>query len=269
MKTTDKEFFRIINYIRQNFGINLMSKRSLVEKRLEEILVVYHFKHYDEFMDSVERDISGKFDNLLIGALVTNYTFFMRESAHFEILSQVILPNLQRNGKSQNGIRIWSAASSSGQEAYSIKMILEDFFEDKKEEVKIEVLGTDISEVMLNKAILGEYTKEEIEAVPETWIRKYFTRKINGDYKINDYVKNSVKFEKLNLAAPFHFEHNFQVIFLRNVLIYFESGLINEIVDKIANYLEEGGYLFIGSTEMVDIHSSKLKLIQPSVYKKV
>jgi chemotaxis protein methyltransferase CheR len=269
LKTTDKEFFRITNYIRKNFGVNLMSKRSLVEKRLGEVLATYRFNCYDELMDAVEKDTGDKYNNVLISALVTNHTFFMRESAHFEILNQIILPNLYRKGKSQDGIRIWSAAASSGQEAYSVQMILEDFFEDKTEEWKREVLGTDISDVMLHKAISGEYTSEEIEAVPETWRRKYFTRKINGGYKINDYMKNNVKFEKLNLAAPFHFKQTFHVIFLRNVLIYFDSGLIDEVVDNIANYLETGGYLFIGLTEMVDIHSAKLKCIQPSVFKRI
>lgn len=265
MKTTDIEFFRIVNYIRLNFGINLISKRTLIEKRLEEILLCNNYKNYDEFMNSVENDRSNKLNNILISALVTNHTYFMREELHFELLKQVILPKIL---KKENRIRIWSAATSSGQEAYSIEMILKDYLEDVNE-FQIEVLGTDISESMLKIATAGEYTKEQIEPLPESWRRKYFTKKINGDYKINEYIKNDITFKKLNLMSKIEFENKFNIIFLRNVLIYFDSGIVDEIVDKVANNLKIGGYLFIGSTETVEINSSKLEYIQPSIYRRI
>lgn len=268
MKTTDKEFFRIVNYIRQKYGINFISKRNLVEKRLEKFLLDYNYDNYDNFMDYVENN-DDKINNLFISSLVTNHTFFLREKLHFELLNQVILPNIYKRNKKAKKIKIWSAATSSGQEAYSLIMVIMDFLKEEADKWDIKITGTDISEKMLNKAILGEYTKKEIESVKPDWKKKYFTTKISGDYKINDKIKSKVVFEKLNLIENFNFNEKFQIIFLRNVLIYFECGIVNQVVDKVIDYLEEGGYLFIGLTETIDIKSSKLLFVQPSVYRKI
>ncbi len=269
MKTTDIEFYRIVNYIRINFGINLMNKRSLIERRLEDMLCKFNFKNIDDLINSVENDGSDNFNNILIEALVTTHTFFMREELHFELLKKVILPKMLKNDIEEKSIRIWSAAASSGQEAYTIEMIIKDFIEDEKVDFDIEILGTDISDAMLNIASAGEYTKEQMEFVCDEWKRKYFTKKINGDYRINDYIKNEVSFKKINLLSTFQFENKYHIIFLRNILIYFESGIMNEVVDKVANNLIEGGYLFIGTTEEIEISSTMLIVVLPSVYRRI
>jgi chemotaxis protein methyltransferase CheR len=265
-KTTDVEFFRIVNYIRINFGINLINKRTFIEKRLEPILTQYNFKSFEELMITVENDKSNEFNNKLIGALVTNHTYFMREELHFELLKQVIFPKLF---KMDDTIRIWSAAASSGQEAYSIEMIFRDLQDEMQKRCNIEVLGTDISIEMLQIAVNGEYTKEEMEMVSDEWKRKYFTKKINEDYRINDVIKKDVVFKKLNLMSPLEFEKKFHIIFLRNILSYFNQQTVNEVVEKVANNLMIGGYLFIGTTETINICSDKLLFIQPSVYRRI
>lgn len=269
MKTTDIEFFRIVNYIRTNFGVNLINKRTLIEKRLEGILLENNFNNFNELMNLVENDRSDKLNNVLIEVLVTNHTFFMREELHFELLKTVILPKLLKNNKEENSIRIWSAATSSGQEAYSIEMVIKDFIEEENMACSIEILGTDISNAMLKIAENGEYTKEQMDFVTDEWKSKYFTKKINGDYKINNYIKNDVVFKKINLMSPFEFENKYHIIFLRNVLIYFESGIVNEVVEKVADNLMIGGYLFIGMTEIIEITSTKLVNVQPSVYRRI
>lgn len=266
MKTTDIEFFRILNYIRINFGINLISKRTFIENRLESVLSHYKFKSYEELINAVENDKSNEMSNKLIGALVTNHTYFMREELHFELLKQVVFPKLF---KMDETIRIWSAAVSSGQEAYSIEMIFKDLLEEKREKCNIEVLGTDISDAMLQIAASGEYTNEEMDMVSDEWKRKYFTKKINGIYKINDSIKNDIIFKKINLMSAFEFDKKFHIIFLRNILIYFNQQTVDDVVEKIADNLMIGGYLFIGTTETVDISSDKLLLIQPSVYRRI
>lgn len=266
MKTTDKEFFRVVNYIRINFGVNLIHKRALIEKRLMDVLSDNNFKSFDELMNSVEKDKSNKFIDILIGALVTNHTYFMREAIHFKLLEEVVFPKLLNNNSE---IRIWSAAASSGQEAYSIEMLLKDFLEDEKKTCSIEVVGTDISDAMLQIALAGEYTKEQVDSVSDSWKNKFFTKKINGDYKVNNCIKEDVTFKKLNLMSPFEFEKKFHIIFLRNVLSYFDSGIVNQVVEKVVNNLEVGGYLFIGSTESIDIKSDKLAHLQPSLYRRI
>ncbi|OYP08501.1 hypothetical protein CG709_09585, partial [Lachnotalea glycerini] len=196
MKTTDKEFFRIINYINKKYGISLIGKRALVEKRLDNVLTKTQCSSTDEFMDLIEKEEYELLDNILISEMLTNHTFFMRESSHFDILNQIILPKLKKCINQQEGIRIWSAATSSGQEAYTINMILQDYFGEEAKAWTMKVVGTDISQTMLDKAIAGDYTKEEMETVPDKWKSKYFIRKINGDYKINDYVKANIVFKK-------------------------------------------------------------------------
>jgi chemotaxis protein methyltransferase CheR len=263
------DFFRIVNYIRINYGVNLINKRTLIEKRLESIILDNNFSDFNEFMNAVESDDNDKLNTILIGALVTNHTFFMREELHFEMLKKIVLPKLLKGNQEKDSIRIWSAATSSGQEAYTIEMILKDFLEIEQITCNIEILGTDISDTMLEIAENGEYSKEQMDFVCDEWKRKYFTKKINGDYKINDSMKKDVVFEKLNLMSKFEFSNKFHIIFLRNTLIYFESGIITEVVDKVANNLMIGGYLFIGVTETIEISSTKLVNVQPSVYRRI
>jgi chemotaxis protein methyltransferase CheR len=269
LKVTDIEFFRIVNYIRTNLGINLSNKRALVEKRLEDIVLDNKFENITELMNVVENDSSKNIANILMGAVVTNHTFFMREELHFELLKNVILPKLLKKDKEENNLRIWSAATSTGQEAYSIAMILKDFIEEEDVVCSLEIIGTDIIDNMLKIAENGEYTKEEMGFVSAEWKSKYFTKKINGCYKINEYIKKDIQFKKLNLITQFKFEKKYHIIFLRNILIYFESGLVNQVVEKVVENLMIGGYLFIGMTEIIEINSNKLVNVQPSVYRRI
>ncbi|WP_099469797.1 CheR family methyltransferase [Konateibacter massiliensis] len=269
MKIDDRQFFRITNYIKQKYGVNLSSKRDFVEKRLERLMEETHCQSVDEFTEAVEYGKNEELNARLISSMATSYTYFLRESLHFELLTDVVLPKLYKRGNTETGIKVWSAASSSGEEAYSILMTVLDFMKEEAKDWKIEVVGTDISKEMLKRAEIGEYSKIEVEKLPEEWIRAYFTPKIDGGYRINDFVKEKAVFYELNLVSEFEFEKTFHVIFLRNILSYFESGLANQIVDKIADYLEVGGYLFIGIKEEIRIVSHKLICVQPSVYRKI
>ncbi len=269
MKVTNKDFYRFINIIKQNYGVDLNQKRALVEERLDKILLSCNFLHLDQLLYVLEEKKDELINSKVIGLLVTNYTYFLREPFHFEILNEVILPKLYHNGNKKKGIRVWSAATSSGQEAYSILMIILNFLKEESNEWNVEVIGTDVSQVMIKKAMMGIYQKEEVEMVSSEWLQHYFTILRDGNYKINESLKETVRFEMLNLLSDFEFDKLFQVIFIRNVLIYFESGLIDQIVDKVADFLEVGGYLFIGLFETIEIKSSKLICIKPSVYRKI
>lgn len=269
MKVNNKDFYQITNFIKQNYGVDLNQKRVLVEERLDKILLSCNFTDLNQLLDVLEKKNDEIINSKVIGLLVTNYTYFLREPSHFEILKEVILPKLYNNGNKKKGIRVWSAATSSGQEAYSILMFIINFLKDEADEWNVEVIGTDVSQAMIKNAMTGYYKKEEVEKIPSEWLHRYFTVCIDGNYIINDSLKDIIKFETLNLLSDFEFDKLFQVIFLRNVLIYFESGLIEQIVDKVADFLEVGGYLFIGLTETIEIKSSKLICIQPSIYRKI
>lgn len=269
MEINNNEFYRITNYVKQNFGVNLNQKRAFVEKRLEKILLDSNYTDFNDFMNYVEKNTADDINSIIISSLVTNYTYFLREQLHFELLKNVILPKIYKNGNKKKGINIWSAATSSGQEAYTILMLILEFLGDEYKEWYIYIIGTDVSQKMLNKAIQGKYKKEEVIELSEEWVKKYFTIKIDGEYEASNILKDRIEFKKVNLISEYNFNKMFQVIFLRNVLIYFESVLIDQIVDKVADHLEVGGYLFIGVTETVEIRSDKLICIQPSVYRKI
>lgn len=257
------------NIIKQDYGVDLNQKRALVEERLDKILYSCNCKDLNQLLDVIEERKEEHINSKVIGLLVTNYTYFLRESLHFELLNKVILPKLYGNGNKKKGIRVWSAATSSGQEAYSILMVILRYLKEEANEWNIEVIGTDVSQVMIKKASSGIYKKDEIDNIPAEWLPHYFTTCMDGNYKIKDSLKDKIKFEVINLRSDFNFDKLFQVIFLRNVLIYFEGGLIEQIVDKVADFLEVGGYLFIGLLETIEIKSSKLICIQPSVYRKI
>lgn len=269
LKTTDKEFYRIVNYIKGRYGVNLIEKRNLIEGRLENYLAVNGYRSYDEFMDRVESDMSQKYSNELISMLTTNHTFFLREPEHFEFFKEVVLPEWSKKEEKKKELRIWSAASSTGEEPYTLAMILKSFFELSGNSWDTRVLATDISMKVLEKAAQGEYAKEQVDTLPENWKRRYFIKKINGDYKVNQILRKEVIFRQFNLMGEYKFKGKFHAIFLRNVLIYFDNKTKDEVILKMVDCLEHGGYLFIGTTESIDVTAKNLKYIRPSVYKKI
>lgn len=269
LKTTDKEFYRIVNYVKGRYGVNLIEKRNLIEGRLENYLVINGFRSFDEFMDRVESDASQKYANELISMLTTNHTFFLREPEHFEFFKNTILPEWSKKEERKKELRVWSAAASTGEEPYTLAMIMKNFFELNSSSWDTRVLATDISMKVLEKAACGEYAKEQVETLPENWRRRFFIKKIDGNYKVNEMLRKEVIFRQFNLMSEYKFKGKFHVIFLRNVLIYFDNKTKEEVIKKMVNCLEKGGYLFIGTTETINIGEKDLKYIRPSVYKKI
>lgn len=269
MDISDKEFEKIVSYIKIKYGINLIEKRTLIVGRLNNYLTENGYHNYAEYMQQVERDITGNEARNLINALTTNHTYFMRESEHFEFFKDMILPKLKDSEKKTKDIRIWSAAASTGEEPYTIAMILKDFFWLESSQWDTKVLATDISTQVLQMAIQGRYMTEQIAALPDVWKRRYFSKFGQTEWEIKQILKNEVIFRVFNLMNSFPFKRKFHVIFLRNVMIYFDEQTKNQLLKKIYNQLEYGGYLFIGTTEAVDKEIIKLKYIQPAIYQKI
>ena len=166
---TDEEFSRIVKYTAVRYGINLYHKKVMVEGRLSNYLAANGFKSYTEYMDRVEADYTGQEAQNLINILTTNHTYFMREPEHFEFFKNVILPELKEREKTGMDLRIWSAAASSGQEPYTIAMILKDFLGPEYNAWETSVLATDISRKVLDSAVNGIYSAEQISTLPVWW----------------------------------------------------------------------------------------------------
>lgn len=268
MELKKDELARISAFMKQNYGVNLAEKAVMVAGRLENKISRIGFTSYSEFMDKVEANPAGEEAHLLINTLTTNHTFFMRESIHFDFMREVALPELKQKCARTKDMRIWSAAASSGEEAYSIVMTIKDFLGLEADQWDTKVLATDISTKVLAEAKEGIFHTEEIESLPTRWIRQYFKKVGDGDYQAKPELRNEVIFNTFNLMDPFPFRKRFHIIFLRNVMIYFDEDTKRDLIKKMNEFLEPGGYLFIGTTETIDKAASGLIHVRPSIYMK-
>lgn len=265
---TDSEFNRIVFYVKSHYGIDLSQKRVLVSGRLENYLLRNGYAGYDEYMTKVEGNPDGNEAKDLINVLTTNHTYFMRESVHFEYMKKVVLPQLKVKAAADKDLRIWSAASSTGEEPYTLAMLLMDYFGLEHSAWDTKVLATDVSTRVLEHAARGVYLKEQIEPLPDRWKQRYFKQIGEDEYKVKEELKREVIFRQFNLMNPFPFRRKFHVVFLRNVMIYFEEDTKYQLIQKIYDFMEPGGYLFIGTTEGLDRHKTKFQYVEPSVYRK-
>ena len=264
----DEEFIRISTFMKQRYGIDLAQKKVIVNGRLENYIKRGGWGSFDEFMNAVEYDKTGAQEKMLVNFLTTNHTYFMREFEHFEFFKSQVLPWLKTKESAAKDLRIWCGAASSGEEPYMIAMVLADFFGLEREQWDTKVLATDISTKVLQKAMTGIYSAEQMQSVQEQWKRHFFKSLVGGQYQVKDELKKEVIFRQFNLMDPFPFKRKMHTIFLRNVMIYFDEKTKRELVQKVYDALEPGGYLFIGTTETLDRSSTSFKIIQPSIFRK-
>ncbi len=254
-KITSEEIRLFSKYVYDISGISLdHSKAYLLETRFGPLLQEMDCASFSELHHKAKADPGKSIERKIIDAISTNETLFFRDMGPFEVLRHKILPDLidRRTAKSSGilptSIRIWSAASSTGQEIYSISIVLKEILPDLKK-YNIRLLGTDISDAAIAQASRGQYNKFEIErGLPRDKLQKYFTA--HGDtWKIKDEIRAMSTFRKLNLMLPFAALGKFDVVFCRNVAIYFKLEDRKELFDRIADILEPDGYLIVGSTE--------------------
>lgn len=255
MTSISSEELRVLTqYIYAISGVSLdASKAYLVETRLKSMLQQYACSSYMDLYNKAKADRSGNMEKEIVNAITTNETLFFRDSAPFEMFKYKILPEII-DARSKNGagrpvpIRIWSAACSTGQEVYSIAIALRETLGNLSG-YQISILGTDISDEAVAKASYGKYNKFEIErGLPPQTLNKYFTLMGDG-WKIKDDIRSMAVFKKFNLMKPFAGMGRFDVVFCRNVAIYFTPSDKKAVFEKIATILEPDGALVIGSTE--------------------
>ena len=265
---TESEFIRIVNYVKSNYGIDLSQKKVLITGRLDNYLVRNGYSSYSEFMSRVEQNPDSHEVRDLIDNLTTNHTYFMRESEHFRFLKDVVLPEVKSSLADTKDLRTWCAAASTGEEAYTLAMIYKDFFALEDSMWDTTVLATDISTRVLEHAKRGQYLKEQIEPLPEVWKRRYFRNVGTEECVVTEELKKQVIFRKFNLMNELPFRQKLHVVFIRNVMIYFDEKTKNDLVKRIYDMLVPGGYMFIGTTESIDKSKTDFKFVRPSVYRK-
>lgn len=270
----DSEFQRFSRYVHDISGINLHEgKKELLKARLGKILRQRNFRSFREYYNHVVNDKSGHELILLLDSISTNLTYFFREPEHFDFLRTKALPEITNSKISSrnNTLRLWSAGCSSGEEAYSIAIAVSEAINGMKK-WRFKILATDLSTKVLEKASAGIYEKEKVGKVPHELKRRYFQKGDNrweGYFRLKKQITEKISFKRLNFMEAFCFKEPFEIIFCRNVMIYFDNPTKEALVGKLYRNLSDGGYLLIGHAESLTGIKHQLKYIQPSVYKKM
>ncbi len=266
---TDREYEYFRSMIYERCRINLGSnKRELVKARLNKRLRALKIPSFSGYIELLQTPAGEEEWTHLVDSISTNYTFFFREPAHFEFLYKQALPELSSPGRT---FRVWSAACSSGEEPYSVAIVLDEFFKSGAGAYTVDC--TDISTRILAKAREGIFAPPQVEKIRRDWMRKHFEQGRRGNdqlYRVKAPVRERLRFTHLNLMdRSFPWRDPFQVIFCRNVMIYFDRGTQEDLVQRMSQHLAPGGYLFIGHSESLTGVNHGLKLVKPSIYKKV
>lgn len=270
---SDQEYRLICDLIYTRFGIDLgEQKKSLVAGRLNKVLKQLDFKDFNTYYEYVASDNTGQALTTLVNRISTNHTFFYREPDHFQFFYDTVLPEVVEILKSQNrkDLHVWCPGCSTGEEPYTLAMLICEYFANQLSCWNPGILATDISRRVLEKAKTGVFEDDNVNRLPHNLKNKYFTQVSEENWEIQPRLKNMVLFRALNLMRKdFPFKRKFQVIFCRNVMIYFDQSTRDKLVTQFSRYLDHGGYLFIGHSESLGRENKCFNYIRPAVYRKV
>ncbi len=258
-------FKHFAELIYKEAGIHLAEhKQALVSARLSKRMRALKINDFDEYYNYVRNDRSQGELSQLLDAISTNVTFFYREADHFDVLSTRVQEWAQAG---QTRFRLWCAAASTGEEPYTIALTLAEALDDLRD---VKILATDISTSVLNAAGIGEYEAKKLEKISRPLRQKYFLP-VQGKgakaYRIKKPVRDMITFKWLNLSTPpFPMRGPLDVIFCRNVMIYFDNAVRQRLLDEMHRLLKPGGYLMVGHAESLSGLLSGFKSIRPSVY---
>jgi chemotaxis protein methyltransferase CheR len=255
-KVDNREYEQLRIIVKKLAGVELgNNKQYLVESRFNPIMKDFNIDSFSILIEQIKRNINKKLIEKFIDAITTHETLFFRDSTPFDALKKLLLGDLGKKRK----LRIWSAAASTGQEAYSIAMIIEEINKQTSNKINYEILATDISEDVLEYAQNGIYKNYEVSrGLPKEYLSKYFTR-MGLNYSIRNELKKHITFRKFNLIEGFYNFEKFDLVFCRNVLIYFDDLNKKLVYSKIKSVLNKDGYLFIGSSESLMNYTTDFK----------
>ncbi|MCJ8346540.1 protein-glutamate O-methyltransferase CheR [bacterium] len=260
MDNSSFSYFRNLIYI--NSGIFLNDKnKQLLKNRLQRRLRHYRINHFSQYQEILEADRSGQELVELINVVSTNTTHFFRENQHFDFLESEF-----RSSKFEEEICIWSAASSTGEEAISILMTFFNVFNNSVQK-KLKILATDIDTDTLWQAESGIYNQTSMKKIPSHLKRKYFDEVAQGS-RLKSNFKKLIHYKYLNLNQPFPFSQTFDFILCRKVMIYFDKATQKVLANRFYDQLKPGGYLLIGHSEALTSLNTKLTYVKPSIYRR-
>lgn len=265
---SDDEFIKLSNFTRINYGIDLSHKRTMVESRLQNYLTGKGYGNFLQYFQTLVNDKTGVEASALVNRISTNYTFFMREVSHFNFFRDTILPYLDSTVQDKD-LRVWSAGCSTGEEPYTLAMIMTDYFGTRGWAWDKRVLATDISSQVLEIAMQAAYSDEQIKNLPARWKMQYFESSDHGGEMLVKSIREGVIFRKFNLMENhFPFRKKFHVIFCRNVMIYFDDETKRQLIDRLYECTAPGGYLIIGHSEIINRKETRYHSVIPAVYRK-
>ena len=272
---SDSQFQHLSEFIHTNVGIKMPAeKRLMVQSRLANRLKVLGMNNYDDYLKFTFSNTAQGSEEiaLMINAITTNLTVFFRENSHFEYLSNVVLPELAQ--KNLKKVELWSAGCSSGQEPYTLSIVMQEFIRENQNSINdYSILATDISSKVLDKAIDAVYPMNEVENLSYDIKKRYFLKSKNQEnptVRVKPETRQKVNFARLNFmdsSYPKTTQKN--VIFCRNVLIYFDKKTQESVVRKLLEHLAPGGYLFLGHSETILGVDLPLKTVGPTIFKKI
>lgn len=272
MNLTDAEFRQLRDFIHSHTGIALSDhKRALVYARLAKRLRHHRLERFADYYQLLtEDDPDGQELVEMINCITTNKTDFFREPHHFRFLSEHVFPEIRaRASAGQRRVRLWSAGSATGEEAYTLAIAVREAF-PPQEPWDIRILATDIDTRVLAHAEEGEYTSEQAERIPVELRHRYFYQGEGGNagwVQAKSSLKDLIRFRRLNLMDdPWPMRGPFDAIFCRNVIIYFDRPTQRRLIDRMTQLLRPGGYLFLGHSESLIGAESKLRHVSQSVY---
>jgi chemotaxis protein methyltransferase CheR len=268
---SDGEFSDFCRLIHRHAGIYLPShKKELVRARLVKLLRARGLTSYQDYYRHILADRSGGELTQLLDAISTNQTAFWREPAHFLHLAQEILPVWRRQKRGKLAWRFWSAGCSSGEEPYTLAIVLLATL-PASEVSASKIYASDLSTQALAQAERGIYPESRVAPLPQEWQRRFFQKGVGrreGCVRVKPEVRALVHFFHLNLMDPYHFHDKLDLIFCRNVMIYFDKQTQAAVVEKFYHSLSPGGYLFLGHSESLCNLQHSFTYVKPTVYRK-
>jgi chemotaxis protein methyltransferase CheR len=273
LRMNDRIFERFSEFIKNELGIKMpASKKTLLEARLQKRLRELCMGSHDEYCEYLF-SVSGMEEELpnLVDVVTTNTTDFFREPKHFDLLSSTILPELYARRGSQRNVNIWSAGCSSGEEPYTLSMVLSEFGR-MNSGFSFSILATDISTQVLRMALRAVYPETKIGPIPMECRKRYLLRskdRTKQVVRIAQEARSHVRFRRLNFMEEFSFDGQLDVIFCRNVVIYFDRMTQETLFSRFCRKLVPGGYLFIGHSESLAGMDLPLEPVAPTVYRRI
>lgn len=269
---SDDQFEHIAQVVRSNFGIHLPAeKKVMLSMRMLKMMRAAKYTDFEAYFRDQLLHPSRETLSELVDHVSTNHTHFWREPEHFDFYQNVGFPQLIERRKRQNkrDLRVWCAASSTGEEPYTLAMLQREVLGMDANRWKGGLLATDISTRALTHARQGVYTIEQIQQLPERLRQRYLTPIGPGQVSVSDEIKSDVMYRRLNLITPtIPLRGDFDAIFCRNVMIYFEESTKKVLVEELYRLLTPGGYLFIGHAETLNNLNTRFRFVQPGLYRK-